>query len=148
VQEVKALARAQRDLEDIAATAFAKCLYSIFGVELEKGIGEAEWGGASAVKAQRSSLDTTTAVEVFVHVKEELQEMLQGEGARSRLARHRPLLEHLRRSFPRPPPAVRCPHLPATCISARAPTTTLTKHIAIARAICPIHSVHYPAATR
>jgi hypothetical protein len=107
VQDLRQLARAQRDLEEVAATACAKCLHTIFGVELQKGIAEHPWGGVGASKAARSSMDAADAAVVFAHVRDEVAELLEaGEAGRSRLLRHKALLDQLYHAFPRPPAQV------------------------------------------
>lgn len=115
----------QRALEATADLAFGKCLHSVFGVELERGVAAHPWGGATPAALSRgrrsATLDDATAVDVFEHVRDDLAEVLAcADAPKSRLARHKPLLEHLFRAFPRPPAAVRCAapraHLPwCTC---------------------------------
>jgi hypothetical protein len=87
----------------------AKCLYTIFGVELERGVSGNDWGGIAA-RVERSSMDTETAIQVFRHVAGELQEALEWQGddttarnSSKTFFRHRALLEQLLRAFPRPP---------------------------------------------
>jgi hypothetical protein len=93
--------------------ATAKCLYTIFGVELERGISDNDWGGIAAARVERSSMDTNTAIQVFRHVAGELREALEWQGDETSarnpskcLVRHRALLERLLRAFPRPPAQV------------------------------------------
>jgi hypothetical protein len=107
MQEVKHLLRAQRALEALAITASTKCLYSVYGYELKKDIAEDPWGGIAATSAPRSNMSPDTALDIFWHVKDEVMDLLEaGSAGRSKLARHRPLLEQLHKAFPQPQPQV------------------------------------------
>ena len=137
MQQVRELVRTQRTLERTAASAIAKCLHSVFGVELQPGIAQAAWGGVGAATAARGRMDAATALVVFAHVRDEVCDALAGgDGSAIKLQRHQPLLQQLLQAFPRPPAAVRASRVYnwqcyAWCLRCAAPCLMLQSHARI-----------------
>jgi len=104
LQALRDLGNKQVLLEELCTTAFAKCLYMVFGVELDREAAAEEWGGMASAKVQRSQLDSSTALDIFSFVGDDIEEVLDAVApCRSKLLRHRSILEQLFKAFPHPP---------------------------------------------
>lgn len=108
IQALRELAAKQAELEEVCTTAFAKSLYMVFGVELDREAAADAWGGMASAKVARSQLDSSTALDIFSFVGYEIQEVLDAvTPCRSKLLRHKSILEQLLKAFPHPPDEVR-----------------------------------------
>lgn len=108
VQALRELAVKQSELEDVCTTAFAKCLYMVFGVELDREAVADAWGGMASAKVARSQLDSSTALDIFSFVGDDIADVLHSVApCRSKLLRHKSIIEQLLKAFPHPPDEVR-----------------------------------------
>lgn len=108
MQALRELAVKQAELEDVCTTAFAKCLYMVFGVELDREAAADAWGGMASAKVARSQLDSSTALDIFSFVGDDIAEVLLAVApCRGKLLRHKSIIEQLLKAFPHPPDEVR-----------------------------------------